>query len=220
MEIAELEKQGLCGLIFDCDGVMIDSELANRKFYNLALNALGLPPMTKEQEEYAFRATARQALENVTPEHLRYRIDDVLTGEVNYECEVLPHIKLMPGFREFVKFAREKGFLLAIDTNRTERGIMCVLDFFSLGPYFDPVISSSNAIPKPSPDGIENICEAWGVGPKSVLFVGDSISDRETAWGAGALFAAFGGKGLEGDIGVPNFAVLEELLKNVPALHC
>lgn len=220
MKLAELEKRGLCGLIFDCDGVMIDSEVANRKFYNIALNALGLPPMTKEQEEYAFRATARQALENVAPVHLHNRLDEVLKNEIHYECNVLPYIKLMSGFREFVNFAREKGFLQGVDTNRTEQGIWCVLDFFSLGPYFDPVISSSNTTPKPSPEGIEKICRAWGVGPESVLFVGDSISDRETAWGAGALFAAFGGKGLEGDIGVPNFAVLEELLKNVPALHC
>ena len=37
MNLEELEKNGLCGLVFDCDGVMIDSADANRRFYALAL---------------------------------------------------------------------------------------------------------------------------------------------------------------------------------------
>lgn len=47
MNLEELEKNGLCGLVFDCDGVMIDSADANRRFYALALGALGLPPTRK-----------------------------------------------------------------------------------------------------------------------------------------------------------------------------
>lgn len=220
MKFEELEKNGLCGLVFDCDGVMIDSADANRRFYTLALGALGLPPMRKDQEKFAFQATARQALLSMVPEDLHDKIDEAVRTKVNYVRDVLPHIKLMPGFREFIDFAHEKGFLLAIDTNRTEAGIMRVLDFFALPPYFKPIICASNSEPKPSPQGAGKVCRAWAAPAKTVLFVGDSENDRKTAMGAGTLFAAFGNKDLRGDLEVPDYADFRQFLSKVPALHC
>lgn len=216
----DLESRGLCGIVFDCDGVMIDSAAANRKFYNMTLEAMGLPPLTKAQEEFAFMATVRQALENIVPADMHARIEDVLKNEIDYECNILPLIELMPGFRDFVEWAAARGFLLAIDTNRTEVGIRCVLDFFSLPPYFNPVISSSDVLPKPSPQGLETICRAWGTNPENILFVGDSLNDREAAQGAHALFAAFGNSGLSGDLEVSDYPAFVRMLLNVPPLHC
>lgn len=220
MKAGELEKNDLCGIIFDCDGVMIDSADANRKFYDLALGALGLPPMREEQEKFAFMATAKQALLAMVPENLHDRIDDAVRNEVNYARDVLPLIKLMPGFREFIDFAHKKGFRLAIDTNRTEEGIIRVLDFFDLPPYFNPIICSSNSKPKPSPDGAEKICRAWSAPAEKTLFVGDSENDRKTAKGAGTLFAAFGNDELEGDLEIGDYAELTRILENVSSGQC
>ena len=49
--MGKLFPHGLTGIIFDCDGVMIDSRAANAIFYNKVLAALGLPPLTPEQEK-------------------------------------------------------------------------------------------------------------------------------------------------------------------------
>ena len=65
--MGRLFPHGLTGIIFDCDGVMIDSRAANAIFYNKVLAALGLPPLTPEQDAYTFMATARQALEYIVP---------------------------------------------------------------------------------------------------------------------------------------------------------
>ena len=65
--MGKLVPHGLTGIIFDCDGVMIDSRAANAIFYNKVLAALGLPPLTPEQDAYTFMATARQALEYIVP---------------------------------------------------------------------------------------------------------------------------------------------------------
>lgn len=220
MKPGELEKNGLCGIIFDCDGVMIDSADANRRFYELALGALGLPPMRPDQEKFAFMATAKEALMAMVPEELHARIDDAVRNEVNYMRDVLPLIKLMPGFRDFIGFAHARGFRLAIDTNRTEEGIIRVLDFFELPPYFNPIICSSNSKPKPSPDGALKICGAWSAQPRKVLFVGDSENDRKTAEEAGTLFAAFGNNELEGDLEIGDFAALTQILENVSSGQC
>lgn len=220
MKVGALEKNGLCGLIFDCDGVMIDSADANRQFYNLALGALGLPPMRKDQEEFAFMATAKEALLAMAPKELHDKIEDTVKNKVNYMRDVLPKIKLMPGFREFIDFAHKQGFLMAIHTNRTEEGIMRVLDFFELPPYFNPIICASNSSPKPSPEGAEKISQAWSVPVSSILFVGDSENDLKTAKGAGTLFAAFGNSSLDGDLQISDYAAFMQVLKKIPSKNC
>lgn len=202
------------GLIFDCDGVMIDSEEGNRYMYNKVLASFGRAPMTREEEEYAFMATASDAFRNMLPESLYDKIEDRVKREIDYRRDVLTRTKLMPGYREFIDQAYARGLKLAIDTNRTDAGIQRVLDFFQLPAYFDPIMSSSNAAPKPSPEAAREICAAWGVAPASALFVGDSENDREAALGAGTLFAAFGGKGLPGDIEVASYAELAKILWN------
>lgn len=211
-KITEIFPDGIAGIIYDCDGVMIDSLAANRHFYNLILSSVNLPPITEEQEKFAFQATALQALEHMLPKKLHGKINGIIQNAVNYDQDVLPKIKLMPHYREFITKAHNFHLLQAIDTNRTDIGIQKVIDYFKLPPYFNPVISSTNSTPKPSPEGALKICRDWAVEPQKVLFVGDSMDDGLAAKGAGCIFAAFGGKGLDGDIQVNDFQSLGNLL--------
>ena len=205
----EIFPRGLAGVVFDCDGVMIDSREANRAFYNKVLAVLGLSPMGPEEESYAFMATAMEALRRMVPEKRHGEIAGAV-ARVDYETEVLPLVRLMPGFLPFIEALHTAGCRLAIDTNRTDIGIQRVLDFFSLPPYFEPVISASCALPKPSPAGAERILRAWDAAPGQALFVGDSENDRLAARGAGMVFAGFGGLG--GDLTAPDFPTLARML--------
>jgi len=49
-------------LVFDCDGVMFDTEKANRMYYNRILEQFGKSPLTQEQFEYVHMSTVKQAL--------------------------------------------------------------------------------------------------------------------------------------------------------------
>jgi len=85
-----LFPHGIAGVIFDCDGVMIDSREANNIFYNRVLAWFGLPPMTIEQENYCFMATSRQALLHIVPPSLHGQIDHVIRHEVIYQRDIVP----------------------------------------------------------------------------------------------------------------------------------
>lgn len=202
----------LAGMIFDCDGVMIDSAQANRFLYNSIMRALGLNDLTPEQERYAFQATFMQALTTLIPNELQTDLEAVIQSAIDYDKDVLPKIKLMPGFDKFINMAHARDLRLAIDTNRTEPGIMKVIDRFHLPPIFWPVACSTNTIPKPSPEGAERIIKAWNAQPASTLFIGDSADDREAALGAGALFAAFANPALEADIHVGSWEEMAKIL--------
>lgn len=208
--MSKLFPQGLGGVIFDCDGVIIDSRSANGVYYNRVLAHFGLPPMTPEQERFSFMATARQALEHILPEELHGQIDYVTSEVVNYRRDILPLLRLCDGFRETVDWLHAHGVRMAVDTNRTRIGLQTVLDIFGLPPYFTPVVAADTPgiAPKPSPQGAAFILSAWGLPPERALFVGDSPHDGKAAAGAGIPFAAFGNEDLPGDIVALNYAAL------------
>ncbi|MDR2744677.1 MAG: HAD family hydrolase [Desulfovibrio sp.] len=206
---------GLAGVVFDCDGVMIDSRDANREYYNRVLAFLGLPEMTPEQEKYAFMATAREAFLSMVPEALHPRLKHAALTAVDYRTVIVPRLRLSPGFRDFIEWLRGSGLRMSIATNRADVSLRTVLDFFALPDYFNPVVTASNAASKPSPEGVQIVCEAWSAAPHTVLFVGDSENDRLAALRAGAVFAAFNSGDLEGHLRIRSFAALRQALENV-----
>lgn len=209
-----LFPQGLGGVIFDCDGVIIDSRSANGIYYNRVLEHFGLPPMTPEQERFSFMATARQALEHILPEELHPQIDYVTREVVNYRRDILPLLRLCDGFRETVDWLYAHGVRMAVDTNRTGIGLQTVLDIFGLPPYFNPVVAADTPgiLPKPSPQGAQYILTAWDLPPERALFVGDSSHDGRAAGAAGIPFASFGNEELAGDLVVMDYAALRAAL--------
>ncbi len=211
-DIRTLFPRGIAGIIYDCDGVMIESRAANAAFYNKVLAILGLPPMTREQETYTIMATGWQALCHIVPPHLHDRIERIVSEDIVYDRDIVPLLTLQPGFRDFMEDMHVRGIPQAMDTNRTDGGFQAVLDFFSLPPYLDPVVTATSVEPKPSSEGAQKICSLWGVAPEDVLFIGDSSHDREAARGAGTVFAAFGSDGLEGDVEALNYAELRRTL--------
>lgn len=206
--LARFFPQGLRGIVFDCDGVMIDSAAANRHLYNLIMQSLGLPSLTREQEIFAFQATFLDAIHALVPKNLHDRIDDICHAQINYDRDILPLIKIMPGYREFLAKAHASGLKLAIDTNRTEQGAHKVLDFLGLPNYFDPIMSCTKVEPKPSPMGARLIANAWNVAPAQCLFIGDSRDDGAAAHAAGMVFGGFGL--VKGDFQIESWRRLEE----------
>lgn len=200
------------GVIFDCDGVIIDSRAANASYYNRILEALGLEPLTKAQEAYTYMATVREALEHITPSHLWHRLSEVCSTSVHYMRDIMPLIQLEEGFLDFVQWLRGRGVRCAVHTNRST-GMADVLDTFALHAYFDPVVTANMVQPKPAPDGVEYILAHWDMPAHHVVFVGDSILDAHSAHSGRVAFVAYRNADLPATLSVANYSELAEALK-------
>lgn len=95
-------------------------------------------------------------------------------------------LRLQPGFVDFIDYLRDKQVRMAVHTNRRLEGIQTVLDILACPPI---LILWSQLIRqrRPSPEGALRICATWQTPPETVLFVGDSEHDKETAQGAGVV---------------------------------
>ncbi len=177
------------GVIFDCDGVLVDSCPANIRYYNLLREGVGLPPMTPAQERYVHMSTARQAVEAIIPPALLSAMGEV-ARRIDYDRDIRPLMLPHEGLHDFLDACRIRGLRLGVHTNRND-GMAALLRDFRLEGYFDPVMTVAVAPPKPDPEGSLRILRAWALPPERVVFVGDSQTDQQAAARAGIPFLGF-----------------------------
>ncbi len=202
----------LAGVIFDCDGVILNSRAANAMYYNKVLEALGLPELSAEQEAFTYMSTVRGAFEHIVPKELHPRLMEVYKTVVNYQRDIMPHITLEDGFLDFISWLKDCGIKLAVHTNRFD-GMPAVIDTFNLHGFFDPVITAADVTPKPHPAGIYKILDQWQVAKNTVLFVGDSANDQQAAAAGEVSFVAYKDQGLDAAINVDTFSSFKDYLK-------
>ena len=201
------------GIIFDCDGVVIDSREANITYYNYLRAYLGLPELTREQEDFVQAATVHQAMDAIFPRPLQPLLRDA-AKRISYVRDIMPHITGYPGLHDVLNFCRDAHMHLAMNTNRTD-GMDMLLDNCRLHGYFDPIVLASHvARPKPAPDGALLILRTWNLPPRRLLFLGDSASDKGAAEGADIPFLSFQTEGLA-EAAVKDFPTLLQALKTL-----
>ncbi len=210
MSFAPLPKK-LCGVIFDCDGVIVDSKEGNALYYNKILAAFDLPPITKDQEAFTYMSTVQQALEYLIPQHLHPQIKEVATKTVNYGRDIMPQVGLKPQFHDFALWLQAKNIRCAVHTNRAN-GMQFVVDKFPFLQNFSPIMTAAQVAPKPSPEGIFAILEQWQLPKEAVLFVGDSQTDQQASAAAGVAFAAYENAQLSATVNVDSFHALQDIL--------
>lgn len=210
-KLQQIYKHDLKGLIFDCDGVLIDSKQANIGYYNLLLADLGRPPIALADEEFVQMCSAEQAADFMfTP--AEQEILPAIMQKYPYNQLTLPTIELEPGVVDLLLWAKAKGLCLGVHTNRGS-GMADVLQRFNLTNIFSQVMTIDKVEAKPSPQGCFKILEAWQLPPAQVLFLGDSFTDQEASKGAKIPFLAYQNPKLQAAIHADSFIILQQSLQ-------
>lgn len=206
------------GFIFDCDGVLIDSFVANTVYYNKYRTHFGLPPMSPEDEIYTHIQNVYDSLRRIVPPEL-YEEALAFRSQIDYR-DMLPFLTREPGIRRLLSWMKAQDFLLGVDTNRMDT-VHLVFKAVDLEGYFTPVMTVANtAAPKPDPDGVRQILDAWGLAREEVAFLGDSSVDEHTAKNAGVDFWAFKNPDLDAHLLVPDFPTLLDAMKRAWPERC
>ena len=217
MNGTSLRRQSLpghiAGVVFDCDGVLIDSRIANMSYYNRIRAIGGLGPMTPDEEDYAHMHSVRETLVRIFPQEMHERLKE-FAKNVDYERDILPLVHPEPGLHACLETLRACGLRLAIFTNRGS-GMGVVLDSFNLRPYFDLVMTVADVKAKPAPDGLLRIAESWKRPPENLIFVGDSLLDAMAAEAARVCFLAYRNPRLQAQGHVESLAELEQSLLEI-----
>jgi len=203
------DPSGPIGVLFDMDGVLIDSYDAWFDLVNAARGAFGRPPIDlaafDEGWGQGLDADAERYFPGLTAERLGAYFDAHFMDHVG-------RVRVMPGARETLAALRERSVPTAIVTNTPRAIASDVLSFKGLVEWIDELVGADeveNA--KPAPDMVREACRRLGVEAERCLMVGDSRFDQAAARRAGVLFVGYGG--LRGDV---TLETLTELPERIP----
>ncbi len=200
------------GIIFDCDGVIIDSYESNTQFYNSLRASVDLPPMTEEQRLQVHQMTGIDAINLVIPKALMQEASKSYQA-VDYVRDIVPLLTVHEGLKELLVYCKKNDIKTGIHTNRVV-AMDEILELYGFTEYFHPVMTPAKLAAKPNPIGSITICKEWGIAPKDALFIGDSMNDKLTAEAANIPFIAFKSY-LEATSKAENFAEIESWLKSL-----
>jgi phosphoglycolate phosphatase len=93
---------------------------------------------------------------------------------------------LFTGVAEMLAELEDRGYLLAVATGKSRRGLDHALGQTGVGCRFHVTRTADEAFSKPHPQMLLDVCAAVGVEPREALMIGDTTFDLEMARNAGA----------------------------------
>lgn len=214
-------------VIFDMDGVLVDSEpfhieIEKRQF---RLNGLNI----SEEEHHRYMGVASDVMwREISANHRLAVPVETLIGQNKQESirffSEVSQIPLMPGLLPLLEELWQRKFPMAVASSSIPEIIDIVLNRTGIRKYFSVVVSSTEAgKSKPEPDVFLLAAQKMGVKPGHCLVVEDSFNGITAAHAAGMRCVAFCGPGANpenqrmADDSISDFLQLEPLLMKTSA---
>lgn len=177
-------------IIYDFDGVIVNSGHAVLKYYDVVFERFNLPKLNWHDAEIrrkAFAMSHRQLMSQYAAGEL---LEEMCSYVPPFTMEQMLQITPLEPEVNTVIPCLSKDYHLAICTNRAT-SVQPYLEHFGLDKDFSFFITASDVTEaKPSPEGVFKILEHFGT--KNALYVGDSETDYLAARDSGSRFLAYG----------------------------
>ncbi len=196
----------LKAVIFDVDGVLVDSHEANDIFYERLLVAAGYPKPTRAELHACFHLTMHDSIAKLTEadEQEVARVWGMGHNGNFYPKEALRFpASLLKVLREL-----HKKYRLAIVTGRSRTGVQTIFERQPIGELFEVAISAQDyQNPKPHPEPLLLALKQLGLDPDEAVYIGDSHTDIEAAREAGMRSIHLAAeKHKDANVGITDFA--------------
>jgi HAD superfamily hydrolase (TIGR01509 family) len=185
-------------VIFDMDGVMIDSEPLWEKTERILLARRNIDYSPDYRDKIVGlnqRDSGRLLVDT-------FDLDETVEGIINERISILTSIyedelELIPALVPLLEQLAGDGYRLAVASSSPLRVVNFVLDMFSLHDHFLAVVSGDSVgNGKPHPDIYVHTAETLGVKPAACVAIEDSINGLRSAKGAGMYCIAIPDKRL------------------------
>ena len=180
------------GVIIDLDGTLLDTAADLAAAVNAMLADLGRPGLPVEQvaryvgkgaEVLVHRALTGRPDGRVGPGEFEPAMRGFLA---HYQRENGRHARLYPGVLEGLEAMRGKALRLAVVTNKPAAFTGPLLAMTGVAEFFELVVSGDTvARKKPDPLPMLHVCERFGLPPRRMVAIGDSMNDALAARAAG-----------------------------------
>lgn len=176
-------------VVFDMDGVIIDSEPIQSKSWELLLIERGIKPIPSKQGliheigpvgDDSYKAIMER-------HHIKEDIAIIRKRRREIFVELLKEELIpAPGFLKFIKFLKKEKIKIAVASNRLVDHVYLMLTNLKIKEFFEVIVCpSSDTKPKPAPDIYLKTAKELGISPSKCLALEDSETGIVSAKTAG-----------------------------------
>lgn len=176
-------------VIFDMDGLMIDTEHLHHESFKIVLEEYGITPVPNALGVIHISGISAEANWERFKEHYKFEADTQELTKAKNEA----HLKLlqekvdaMPGLLDLLKNLKTNGHKLAIASSSIRQHIDLIVKQLGIADFFDAITSGEEVTDgKPSPDIFLKAAAKLDVNPSECVVIEDAMSGMQAAKAAG-----------------------------------
>ena len=180
---------GLKLAIWDVDGTLVDSRETIHNVMVEAFRRSALTPpdydATRRIVGLSLHEACGQLLPGAGPEDIDRLVTDYRNCWVRARSRPDFSQPLYEGALETLEALRDEGWLIAMATGKTRKGIASLFELHRLEHFFDTIWCADDGPGKPNPYMVEQAMGALGAAPHESLMIGDAIHDIAMGRAAG-----------------------------------
>jgi phosphoglycolate phosphatase len=179
-------------VIFDFDYTLADSSRGVLECINHAFKGMDLPKVAAEDAQRTIGLSLPNILVTLAGREQKDRVGEFARLFVEKADEVMTDLtEVFEEAPEVIRRLKAEGTTLGIVSTKFRRRIEEILGRVDLLEPFDIIVGGEDVSRhKPDPESLLAAVERLGGSPSGSLYVGDSVTDAETARRAGFPFAA------------------------------
>jgi len=165
-------------VIFDMDGLLIDTELLQSKSFELLIRSYDKKPIFQENGLIHDIGTKGNIQRIIIEKHgIKGSVESLTKKRRRFYRQLLEktQVKIMPGGKKLLEILKKKNLKLAIASNAYANFVNILIKRVNLEKYFDAIVTIDDVLkPKPFPDLYLETAKKLKVKPKNCLVLEDS----------------------------------------------
>ncbi|OSZ69005.1 haloacid dehalogenase [Sphingomonas sp. IBVSS1] len=176
--------------VFDCDGTLIDSQVNIIRAMASSFQRHGLAPPPDHATRRIVGLSLVEAMQALLPDaghdlHLSLAEDYKTAFQRLRADKALDAEPLYPGIRDLLDVLAGDGWLLAVATGKSDRGLKLALEHHGIHDLFISLQTADRHPSKPHPSMLHAALADAGVGHDKAVMIGDTIFDIAMGRAAG-----------------------------------
>ncbi len=170
--------KGIKLIIFDLDGTIVDAYPAIISSFNYTMQRLNYPM----QDALTIRRAVGWGDENLLRPFIKEKDASCVLSiyRKHHKLALLKKSRLFPRVNKLLAYLKNKGYRLAVASNRPSRFSWILIRHLKLEKYFDYVLCADKLKHiKPHPEIMNKIMQRFALRPEETLYVGDMTIDAQ-----------------------------------------
>jgi len=176
------------GIIFDFDGLLVDTEIISYRNYKALLSEYGCDFSLQDySENYSGKPEVINTKKLIDTYHLPIDFESLCKLNIDTETELFAQgVDLKPGAAELLSFLKEQNIKMIIGSSSTRERALGVLKQHGIEELFDGFVFAEDiSKSKPDPEVFVTARNAMGCGSNECFVIEDSENGIEAGYRAG-----------------------------------